>query len=144
MKALSAFFASVSLLAASQAVAATKVIKFYGTPHAKPNPGCDIHTRGTLKVNGNAGTLTLEEAVSGFCEIAVIPNTRTYQITLNSTGCGSLVYNEDSSDSRVALVDNTKRICEDVIPALYVLKELKIVKSGDGHAVVELTRYSSP
>ena len=63
--------------------------KLYGEPHFTPNPSCDLHTKLELKA-ATFSTATLEEAVGGFCEIAVVPNPRTYRLRLTGTDCGCI------------------------------------------------------
>src|SRR5262245_50190040 len=63
--------------------------KLYTDPNAAPNPNCDVHTKLDLAAAPHS-TAKLEEAVEGSCEIAVIPNPRTYRLRLANTSCGSL------------------------------------------------------
>ncbi len=100
--------------------------KLYGQPHAQPNPGCDVHTKLTLAA-ASFSTATLEEAVGGMCEIAVMPNLRTYRLRLASTDCGTRIYTgsitKAGKKSSIKITDNRARLCENVIAAAVIVEE---------------------
>jgi hypothetical protein len=112
--------------------------KLYSQPHATPNPSCDVHTKLVLAAN-HYSTASLEEAVGGFCEIAVVPNPRTYRLRLAETACGSKIYTgsitKAGKRSTIRVTDHRSRLCRDLVPAKVVVEETR-----DG---VTVTKYSS-
>lgn len=100
--------------------------KLYGQPRATPNPNCDPHTKLTLEAS-RYSTAKLEEGLEGFCEIAVVPNPRTYRLRLASTSCGSRIYTGSVTKSgkkyAVKITDHRTRLCEDVVPAAVIVEE---------------------
>jgi hypothetical protein len=101
-----------------------KIFKMYRKPHAKVDSFCDVYTKLELNVNGNGGSARLSNHVAGVCEIAVQENPRSYNLVLGSTDCGTKTYRQDDdADNAVEVTDNRGRLCENVIPALIVVKE---------------------
>ncbi len=100
--------------------------KLYGQPRAQPNPSCDVHTKLDLKAD-YFSTATLAEAVGGFCEIAVIPNARTYRLRLASVDCGSRIYagsvKKQGKSYSIKITDNRTRLCENVVAGAVVVEE---------------------
>lgn len=115
---------------AEQEQNATKVtpgsFKLYGVPRFEPNPSCDVHTKLELTADG-ASKAHLEEAVDGFCEIAVAPNARNYELTLSRTSCGSRIYTgaliRGIESWSITITDHRTRLCEDIVPAQIIVEE---------------------
>lgn len=111
---------------ANAAKVAPGSFKLYGEPRATPNPNCDPHTKLTLAA-GHYSTAKLEEGLDGFCEIAVVPNPRTYRLRLAGTSCGSRIYSGSVTKSgkkyAVKITDHRTRLCEDVVPAAVIVEE---------------------
>lgn len=118
-------FLLVSILLLGQlAVAAPKSLKMYSEPNARPNPNCDVHTEMTLwekAPEATVMTVSLRDSLDGACEIYVLPNPRTYIMTREQDSCGSKVYVDTMAGAR--LMDHRTRMCEDIVPALFVLEE---------------------
>lgn len=120
--------------------AKVETFRLYGEPNAKPSAFCDMHTRLDLKTASNGNRYaTLSEALSpgSACEIAVIPNPRTYRLKKTSDSCGSTIYSATARTKDGAwaleLTDHRGRICEDLVPAQIITKE---TKPGVDHPVV--------
>ena len=67
--------------------------RLYFDPSMKIDPTCNSFTQ--MKITNQNGKLTaaLEEKLEGVCEIASIPNPRSYQIKyLGSSHCGAVFY----------------------------------------------------
>ena len=90
--------------------------------------GCDVIT--TLEL-GSAfySTATLTDSTAGTCSTSVSPNKRTYRLRLMSTSCGSRTYagsvTKNGQSSKVNIVDNRDRRCEDVVAAKVVVEETR-------------------
>lgn len=108
--------------------------KLYATPDHAPNPSCDVHTQLTLSPDPR-NNAKLVEAVTGFCEIAVIPNERTYNLRLTGTPCGSKewsgVLNKGGKRTEIKITDHRSRMCMDVVAGLVEVEE----KQADGTVV---------
>ncbi len=102
--------------------------KLYTKAHATPNTSCDLYTKLDLK-SAFYSTAVLEEVVSGFCEIAVVPNKRTYRLKLDSTSCGTRVYTGSLTKSgvrtEIKITDNRARTCKDLVSAKVIVEEKK-------------------
>lgn len=100
--------------------------KLYAQPRAKPNASCDVHTRLTLAA-ATYSTATIEEALSGFCELYVEPNPRTYRLRLAGTDCGTRIYagsvTKKGKRYSVKITDNRARLCENVVAAAVIVEE---------------------
>jgi hypothetical protein len=111
---------------ANAAKVAPGSFKLYGKAHATPNPSCDLHTKLELKA-AFFSTATLSEAVGGFCEIAAVPNPRTYRLRLTGTDCGSRLYagsvKKQGKSFNIKITDHRTRLCENVIPAAIIVEE---------------------
>lgn len=115
-------FTLIGLLMLSvQALASTSVFKMYTVPHAQPNRNCDVHVSLKLEINGDVARATVKNALSGFCEIYIIPNERTYTLTGTPDNCGAMVFKNQAAN--VAIIDNRSNTCEMVLPALIIMKE---------------------
>jgi hypothetical protein len=116
--------------------------KLYDEPRANPTPGCDVHTKLSLSAQGGSKA-KLEEAVDGFCEIAVFPNPRTYRLRLAGTGCGSKTYTgsvrKGGKQYKVEITDHRTRTCRDLVPAKIIVKET--VPGFPG--AITFTKYSN-
>lgn len=112
--------------------------KLYAEPNAAPSPSCDPHTKLELKA-ARFSTASLREAVGGFCEIAVIPNPRTYRLRQTGNSCGSRTFagsvTRAGKRSEITITDHRKRTCRDIVPAKIIVEE----KRGG----VTVTKYSS-
>ena len=108
---------------------ATGRFTMYADPHHKVEAFCDHGTTLTLDkgaLNGN--TALLENFLKGACEIFVPANPRLFKIaSITDDGCGSTVmkgsYQSNRGTVEIEITDNRKRMCENVIPALIVVKE---------------------
>ena len=109
-----------TMIASQVALAESKNFKMYREPFAKVNVNCDIYTKLVLEVDGNTAFAKLSDHVGGFCEIHVDENKRSYQLAISGTDCGTKIYQQDAV---AEVVDNRGRRCENMIPALIVLKE---------------------
>jgi hypothetical protein len=96
--------------------------KLYDDPSAKPDPSCDVHT--SLRVSKGPGGLsaTLEERLSGECELYVAPNPRTFSVE-ESESCGSKVYTGAGTTGSVKIEDHRTRLCEDYRPYAIEVEE---------------------
>ncbi|MFO0680385.1 MAG: hypothetical protein U0169_27930, partial [Polyangiaceae bacterium] len=78
------------------------------------NEFCNVHTILELS-NAPGAKAKLREVVGGFCELHVDPNTRTFNVRLESTSCGSKVYvgtrGRGSKKSAIRIVDHRERVC---------------------------------
>lgn len=119
---------ALALMTSFQAVAVTKTFKLYTQANINPNPGCDVHVQLELKTRVQGVTAHLVNRVSGFCELYVEPNPRTYKLPFVKKSCGSNVY--ASEDLNVALIDHRGRICDDLIPALIMVQEGDVTYYG--------------
>lgn len=120
--------------------AKVETFRMYGEPNAKPSAFCDMHTRLDLKTasNGNRyATLSEELSPGSACEIAVIPNPRTYRLKKTSDSCGSSIYSAAARTKDGAwaleLTDHRGRTCKDLVPAQIISKE---TKPGVDHPVL--------
>lgn len=108
--------------------------KLYASPDHEPNPGCDVHTKLTLSADPR-NSATLVEAVGGFCEIAVIPNERTYNLRLTATPCGSKewsgILNKGGKRTEIKITDHRSRMCMDMVAGVVEVEE----KQADGTVV---------
>jgi hypothetical protein len=100
--------------------------KLYAQPHATPNPGCDVHTKLDLAAD-HFSTASLEEVVGGFCEIAVVPNPRTYRLRQTGTSCGSRIFagsvKKQGKSYAIKITDHRSRLCRDLVPAQIIVEE---------------------
>jgi hypothetical protein len=100
--------------------------KLYMNPRAEPNPSCDVHTKLDLKA-AHFSTATLAEGLAGFCEIAVIPNERTYRLRAAGNDCGSRIFTgsrkKDGKSYAIKITDHRSRLCENVVPAAIIVEE---------------------
>lgn len=100
--------------------------KLYAQANAQPNPSCDLHTKLDLKAD-YFSTASLSEAVGGFCEIAAVPNPRTYRLRLASVDCGSRIYTgsvkKQGKSYKIKITDHRTRLCENVVPAAIIVEE---------------------
>lgn len=130
---------------AEQATSSAKVtpgrFKLYGEPHATPNPSCDRHTKLELTAEPESKA-HLEEAVDGFCEIAIIPNARDYKLAPGGTSCGSRIFTgtfvKGSEVWSLKITDHRTRLCEDVVPAKIIVEETIDRHQGP----IRATKYS--
>jgi hypothetical protein len=90
--------------------------------------GCDINTRLVLDNAQLSGKIAyLENYVAGFCEIYVPAFKRFMLIDSTTTDdCGSILMKAtlESVEDRIAveIVDHRNRLCDDIFPALIVVK----------------------
>ncbi len=116
--------------------------KIYSKPGYVPNRYCDLYTKLDLK-SDHYSTASLEEGVGGICEIASVPNPRTYRLRLDSTSCGSRIYKgsfrKNGKRSEIKITDNRTRTCRDLVKAKIIVEETKdgattTKYSYDGHS----------
>ncbi len=100
--------------------------KLYSKPNTTPHQGCDLYTELDLKA-ATYSTASLEERVGGSCEIAVIPNARTYRLKLKDTDCGTRIYSgsltKAGKHSEITITDNRARVCRNVVLAQVIVEE---------------------
>jgi len=99
----------------------------WSKPNHKPT-GCDIGTALTLDKAEITGEVAfLQEFVDGFCEIAVFPNNRYYELKLTDTDCGSNIYTGErisgAGVDRIRITDHRTRVCRDLPKALIMVEE---------------------
>ncbi|MEK6579772.1 MAG: hypothetical protein AABZ55_11140 [Bdellovibrionota bacterium] len=105
--------------------AAEKTFKMYHEPRAEVDTGCDAYTELRLDIRGKTAVATLVNRLAGTCDLHVSPKKRAYVFNLADTDCGTKTYSwTDGADYEAELADNRTRTCENVIPALIVLKEI--------------------
>ena len=101
-----------------------------------------MHTKLVLSADGGSRA-KLEEAVGGFCEIAVFPNARSYKLRLAGTGCGSKTYTgsfrKGGKQHKVTITDHRTRTCRDLVPAKIIVEET--VPGFPG--AITMTKYSN-
>lgn len=100
--------------------------KLYMQAHATPNPSCDPHTKLVLS-NKDGSKAHLEEALDGFCELAVIPNPRDYKLRAAGQDCGSRIFTgsfrKNGEKHSIKIVDNRTRLCENVVAGAIEVEE---------------------
>jgi hypothetical protein len=100
--------------------------KLYTQAHATPNPSCDMHTKLVLSAEGGSKA-HLEEALAGFCEIAVVPNPRDYKLRAAGQDCGSRIFTgsfrKNGEKHSIKIVDNRTRLCENVVAGAIEVEE---------------------
>jgi hypothetical protein len=115
--------------------------KLYSKPHTVPSAGCDVHTALDLKADVYS-TASLQESVGGLCQLAVMPNPRTYRLRLASTDCGTRVYTgsitKNGNPWSIKITDNRARTCENVIAAAVIVEETEPGFPGP----ITTTKYS--
>ncbi|MBY0415803.1 MAG: hypothetical protein K2Q18_16635 [Bdellovibrionales bacterium] len=120
----------------AECFAGVSIHKMYRSMYPKVSSNCDIHTEMTMtEVTGVIKEITLTDKVSGACEIFVAPNSRTYQLEVNTKasdgGCGSVYYiKKVNDDLTVKLQDHRKRRCENPVPNLLVVSEKDYEEMG--------------
>lgn len=107
-------------------------VKLY-LPDTKPSPSCDHYTKLVIGQEGNElrATLKNELSATSSCEIAVVPNERSYALTAKDDGCGTKVYTGTSGGTKLEVQDHRKRVCENVIPAAVEVHEGKVYLLGN-------------
>lgn len=106
--------------------------KMYEEARVSPVEFCDLHT--ILKLsNTDAGiTASLSNSLSGYCEIAVFENLRSYNLTAVDTSCGSVTYegvltkpvNSKVASDKILLTDHRTRTCRDLVPAQIIVEQI--------------------
>jgi hypothetical protein len=103
------------------------LFKLYSSPSARPNPGCDVHTNLVIAGVGNTKTASLIDVVSGVCELAVVPNPRSYVLKAKDVGCGSFKYIgtaiTGAKTGSIEISDNRFRLCDNSIGASIETRE---------------------
>lgn len=112
-------------------------VKLYDQPRAQPSPSCDRHTHLVVTKEGGKLVAKLDHVLSptSLCEIAVVPDPRSYVLS-ESSSCGSKVYKGANGADAIEIQDNATRLCEDVRPAGVEVKETRGGRT--------LPLYSSP
>ncbi len=122
----------VSVDEALKAKVTPGTFKLYSKAHVTPSTSCDLYTQLDLK-SAYYSTATLEEHVGWqggmHCEIAVVPNKRTYRLKLDGTSCGSRIYTgsftKSGERSEIKITDNRTRTCKDIVAAKVIVEEKK-------------------
>jgi hypothetical protein len=71
----------------------SETFDLYKSPTFQPNVNCDLHTQ--ITIDYFSRTAELSEVVGGICEIAVMPNTRVYELDSGrANGDGSITFGE--------------------------------------------------
>jgi hypothetical protein len=116
----------VSVDEANAARIAPGEFKLYMEPRATPNPNCDPHTKLVLSATGGSKA-HLEEALGGFCELAVVPNPRDYRLRAAGQDCGSRIFTgsfkKNGEKHSIKIIDNRTRLCENVVAGAIEVEE---------------------
>ena len=99
----------------------------FRSPDHQPT-GCSIGTNVIVETATLSGPIvTLSEFVEGYCAIAVDPDQRTYQVSGQTTPCGSIRWTGSLERlgmvSNIEIMDHRGRMCDDEIPSLLVIDE---------------------
>jgi hypothetical protein len=100
-------------------------VKLYGDPpKGNVDSFCDHYTKVVIGQEGDRLVANVKEELSAkaTCEIAVLPNERTYPVT-KSAACGSTIYEGQNGDDSLRVQDNRTRYCEDLRPAIVEAQE---------------------
>jgi hypothetical protein len=91
-------------------------VRLYADGHHTVSPSCDLFTRLVIGKEGSTLVGALENQISAesTCEIAVVPNARTYPLTSSADGCGSTIYEGKTNAGALRVQDHRGRICEDL------------------------------
>lgn len=96
--------------------------KLYDVPNATVALSCDVFTQLTVTEQDGKATATLANSVNGVCEIAILPDERSFEVE-KSESCGSKIYTAKSGAKIFRAQDNASRLCEDIRPALVEANE---------------------
>jgi hypothetical protein len=126
--------AIIFIAIASPAFAETEVFKLYRERNQQIDAFCDQYTELKLTSNGFRATAVLTPKVQGACEVLPRGQARTYLLKFKDDGCGSKVFRSlnnfdgeeipEEHSAPLEITDNRGRLCENVIPALIVVKEI--------------------
>jgi hypothetical protein len=100
-------------------------VKLYGAPpKGNVDSFCDHYTKVVIGKEGDRLVANVKQELSAkaTCEIAVLPNERTYPVT-QSASCGSTIYEGQNGDDSLRVQDNRTRYCEDLRPAIVEARE---------------------
>jgi hypothetical protein len=126
------FLAFITILNVAPAFATVQKFRMYSKPHTKIDRVCDVYTELKLNIVGDAAKATLTDKVSGLCEMYRPENKRSYTLELTKTDCGSRIYTwSDGGDREASIVDNRGRVCENLVPALIVVREINSDESTE-------------
>lgn len=126
-------------------VPATVFAQLFTEPHAVPDPECHSFTHLALGVK----TAKLSAGRGGRCAALAFfePEIRTFELKARVDGCGSSILTgksvEDGVTREITITDNRKRVCEDVLAALFVVDE-KVTKRGSAPKVTSLFSLDRP
>jgi hypothetical protein len=99
----------------------------FDKPHAQTGGFCDRFVTMNLMTSPDKNVAKLENSLEGVCEIVVVPDPRTYNLTGKEDGCGSMIYKGTTTANgrnfSIEITDNRGRTCENVIAALIVATE---------------------
>lgn len=125
--------ATLTTSASSQARPNTPVIMIDDAFQAYVNPnhtptGCDVGSTIIMETGSLRGPIaSLTDSVSGYCDLYVAPNPRSYTLTGEEIGCGSILWtgysrtNEGSTG--IEITDHRTRICDDLVANVLIIKE---------------------
>jgi hypothetical protein len=101
-------------------------VKLYDQPNAQPSAFCDRYTKLVLGQEGDkfVATLNHELSATSACEIAVMPDPRSYTV-VRSESCGSKVYKGSAAGDSIEIQDHHTRLCEDVRAAAVEVSETR-------------------
>ncbi len=99
--------------------------KLYGEPGHVAS-GCDVYTKLVLSKIGGAKA-TLSEEVGGMCQLAIMPNLRSFRLHQTGTSCGSKIYEGHRKVTggvdKIKITDHRSRMCMDMLAAQLVVEE---------------------
>jgi hypothetical protein len=101
-------------------------VKLYDQPNAQPSAFCDRYTKLVLGQEGDmfVATLNHELSATSACEIAVMPDPRSYTV-VRSESCGSKVYKGSAAGDSIEIQDHHTRLCEDLRAAAVEVSETR-------------------
>jgi len=118
-----------------------KAFRLYETAGVIPDPYCDYYAELTFDPDGDPPVAKLENKLDGMCEMAVLPQQRSYKLRREEDNCGSHVFSgtvvtgAEHEFVTILITDHRTRLCRDVVPAMIVVEETR--SNGD-----VVTRYS--
>lgn len=113
----------------------------YDAPNSEVTEACDVHTVITLTHSDKGGaSATLRDVVTGVCYLYVLPNERTFELTVDTNRCGTQTFSGETQVAgetrHLAITDSRKSLCA----AQKGVAELIVDEYGQDGAVT--TRYT--
>lgn len=95
--------------------------KLYSEAHVEITPSCDFYTQ--LNLDSSALIASMENKLAGTCELALLPDPRSYNLSASTDGCGAVIYKGQNALRSIEITDNRTNTCEIPLPALVVVTE---------------------